>query len=195
MSVQSTAKPAAKEDPNPKYYAWFFTFNLQSCEGNVASLLRAFESSDFRRENLGGASILSFSTSADGSPDIRGFISGKYMRKGLVTRWLNHPSHPRISDLQLTGIGSRSASLEIARFLSESDLLAAGESPVQGRRLRVDTMEASGAPPEKRGRKQKGGAGSAVPGGLPQPLQNASVSTPPPALPSPRAAGQGWGSV
>ena len=186
-----TVTPAAKEDPNPKYYTWYFTFNLQACEGNVTSQLRAFESSDIRRKSLGGASILSFSTSADGSPDIRGFISGKYMRKGLVTRWLTHRSHPRISDLQLTGTGSRFASLEIARFLSDSDLLVAGESSVQGRRLRLDTMEASGAPPEKRGRKRKGGTGSAVPGGHQQQLQNVSVSTPPPALPSPPAAGQG----
>jgi hypothetical protein len=183
-----TAQPAAKED---RYYTWYFTFNLQACEGNVTSQLRAFESSDIRRKSLGGASILSFSTSADGSPDIRGFISGKYMRKGLVTRWLTHRSHSRISDLQLTGIGSRFASLEIARFLSDSDLLVAGESSVQGRRLRLDTMEASGAPPEKRGRKRKGGTGSAVPGGHQQQLQNVSVSTLPPALPSPPAAGQG----
>ena len=173
MSVQSaaacaaprrppTAEPAAKEDPNPKYYTWFFTFNLQACEGNVTSLLKAFESSDIRKQLLKAASILSFSTSADGSPDIRGFICARQnMRKRLVIRWLTHPSHPRISDLQLTGIQSRSASLEIARFLSESNLLGAGESPVQGRRLRVDTMEASGAPVDKGGRKRKGGAGSA----------------------------------
>ena len=62
------------------------------------------------------------------------------MRIGLVTTWLTDSSHPRISDLQLTGIGRCFASLEVAKFLADNALPAAGKSSVQVCRLRVDTM-------------------------------------------------------
>jgi hypothetical protein len=73
---------------------------MQDCEGNVISQLHAIESSDIRRKALKEASILSFSTSADGSPDIRGFISGEPMRQKLVTSLLT--SNPSVINLQLT---------------------------------------------------------------------------------------------
>ena len=142
---------AAEEDPNPRACTWYFTFNLQTSEGSVESKLPAFESSEFRTQRLSGASIISFSTSADGSPDIRGFITGKQMRIGLVTRWLTNPA---ISNLQLHSIKDRFSSPLITAFLAESALpsvpavSAAGESTmsIQGRRLRVDTMAPSDTP-------------------------------------------------
>ena len=188
-----SSKPAAKDDPSSRI--WYFTFNLRARERDVVSQLRGFESTRYRRDYLKDASILSFSASADGSPDIRGFISGaNEKRQQFISRWLTHSSNPNISDLQLTRINGLFKSKLIAEFLDESALPAEGGS-VQGSRegcrIRVDTLNASGAPPGKPGRKRKGGAGSAVPCGHPQPLQNVSVSTPAPALPSPPAAGQG----
>jgi hypothetical protein len=42
LSQPLSNKPAAK-DPNPVSRTWYFTLNLQTCEGNVASQLLAFE--------------------------------------------------------------------------------------------------------------------------------------------------------
>ncbi len=127
-------------------------------------------------------SIFSFSASAEGSPDIRGFIFGENeMRKYLVTCCLTHPSNPAISDLRviLQVIDGRFKS--VATFLAESAPPAEGGC-VQGSRLRVDTMNASGATPKKSSGRKPKGPGSAVSGGHHQPRQNAGVSMPPPAL-------------
>jgi hypothetical protein len=105
-----TVKAAAQEDCNPRSNTWYFTFDMLEslgCEGNVISQsLRATESSDIRKKALKKSSILSFSTSADGSPGVRGFISGEPTRQNLVARSLT--SNPRVIDLQLTRIHGRS---------------------------------------------------------------------------------------
>ena len=135
--------------------------------------------------------MLSFSTSADRSPDIRGFIFGDRMRQNLLTRWLTHPSNPAFSDLRVVRIDGRFKSDLIPGFLAESAAPAEG---LGGCRIRVDAMNASGAPPGKSSGRAPKGTGSTVPGR--QPRQKASVSTPPPALlPPPPAAGRGCFSI
>ena len=146
-----SSKPAAKDDPSSRI--WYFTFNLGARERDVVSQLRGFESTQYRRDYLKDASSLSFSASVDGSPDIRGFISGaNEKRQQFISRWLTHASNPDIIDLQLTRITGLFNSKLIAEFLDESALPAEGGS-VQGSRegcrIRVDTLNASGAPPGK----------------------------------------------
>jgi hypothetical protein len=76
----------------------YFTFDLQVIEAGVASQLEVFESSPFRTRRLKTASIINFSRSADGSPDIRGYISGKTMWQSTVQTWLTNSA---LSNLQL----------------------------------------------------------------------------------------------
>ena len=114
---------------------WYFTFDLQASDAGVESQLEAFESSPFRRNSLKTASIISFSRSADGSPDIRGFISGKTMWQSTVQAWLTDPA---LSKLQLRPISDRFNDEFIVSFLADSEL--------PGRRIRMDTMNPSGAP-------------------------------------------------
>ena len=47
---------------------WYFTFDLQASEAGVASQLKAFESSPFRKSNLTAASIISFSFTNGSEP-------------------------------------------------------------------------------------------------------------------------------
>jgi hypothetical protein len=63
-------------------------------------------------------------------------------RKSVQT-WLTHSA---ISNLQLHSISDRFYDPRIRSFLEESDLLDAGGSAMARRRLRLDTMAASGAP-------------------------------------------------
>ena len=64
---------------------WYFAFNLQASlaalasAAGVASQLESVASSQYRKHRLTTVSIISFSSSADGSPEIRGFISGGSM--------------------------------------------------------------------------------------------------------------------
>ncbi len=122
---------------------WYFTFDLQASEAGVASQLEAFKSSPFRTHRLKTASIISFSRSADGSPDIRGFISGKTMWQSTVQAWLTNSA---LSNLQLHPISDRIDDRFIVLFLADSELPAAGESAMQGPRIRMDTLNPSGAP-------------------------------------------------
>jgi hypothetical protein len=123
---------------------WYFTFDMQASEAGVASQLKAFEFSPFRRSNLTAASLISFSFT-DGSPEIRGYTSGGNMWQKSVQTWLTN-SGLAISNLKLHRISNRSKDTQIKSFLEESDLPDAGGSVMPGRRLRLDTMAASGAP-------------------------------------------------
>jgi hypothetical protein len=62
---------------------------MQASEAGVASQLKAFEFSPFRKSNLTAASVISFSFT-DGSPEIRGYTSGKNMWQKSVQTWLTH---------------------------------------------------------------------------------------------------------
>ena len=133
---------------------WYVTFDLQVNEEGVVNQLRALESSKFRQERLKRASTISFSISTDGSvgspatpgvppspeksAQIRGFISGGTMYESSVRKWL---TNPEISNLELHPISNRFDDSFIKSFLLDSAL--PGESAIQGRRLRVDTMQAS----------------------------------------------------
>ena len=141
---------------------WYFTFDLQASDEGVVSQLQAFESSKYRQQSLSRTSIISFSIGgfgADGSPDnasdittrhIKGFISGGTMYESSVKKWLTNSA---ISNLELNPISNRFHDPLIISFLKESalpgavpGLPAAGESAIQGCRLRVDTMKASDTP-------------------------------------------------
>jgi hypothetical protein len=134
---------------------WYFTFNLQvslASEVGVASQLESVASSQYRKQALTTASIISFSSSADGSPEIRGFISGGSMWQRTVQTWLTGPA---ISNLQLHPIARRCNDPKILLFLADSTL-------PMGLRLRMDTMGPSDAP---RARRQNPGVAASVAAG------------------------------
>jgi hypothetical protein len=127
-------------------------------------------------------------TSIKGSTDTAfhpRFWSSCHVRQNMVERLLT--SNPRVINLHLTRIHACFQSSEIDRFLAESAPPAEG-----GNRIRVNTMNASGTPPGKSSGRKPKGAGSAVPGGHPQPRQNTSVSTPLPQLACPPATAGCW---
>jgi hypothetical protein len=196
---------------------WYLEFDLNTVlqagedgVSGVVSQLEALESSPYRRGNLSTASVISFSVDAD-SARIRGFISGGTMYESSVRKWL---TNPEISNLELHPISDRFHDPLIESFLLDSAL--PGESAIQGRRLRVDTMQASDAPRKRAGGRPpkrpipvippecEVGAGS-VPSPPPQQrqLQRGALPAPAPAgapalpaagrgWPSPPAAGRGW---
>jgi hypothetical protein len=153
----------------------------------VESQLKAFEYSSFRLSNLTKALIISFSF-ADGSPDICGLISGGNMWQVTVQKWLAL-SGIAISNPQLHPIGDRFKDPLIRSFLEDSELPAAGESSLLGRRLRLDTMAPSGKQQAKKtGRPPKRDARQApAPAVVPAP--DGTSAPPPPARPSPLTAG------
>ena len=184
---------------------WHFTFDLQTTASAYAII-----DSDFRRKSLGKARIVSFSTDSTvltrgndvsqlslvseslcdrGYVAIHGYISGDQMRLATVQNWLRHTD---IRNLEVTRIRDRFNAPLIIRFLDDSALPAAGES-AGGRRLRVDTVNPSGAPRERRGTPRRNvqvecevGVGSApMPAVRPPPL---SPPPPPPPPPLPPAA-------
>ena len=184
---------------------WHFTFDLRT----TASALAIIDS-EFRRNSLGKARIVSFSTDSTvltrgndvsqlslvseslcdrGYVAIHGYISGDQMRLATVQNWLRHTD---IRNLEVTRIRDRFNAPLIIRFLDDSALPAAGES-AGGRRLRVDTVNPSGAPRERRGAPRRNvqvecevGVGSApMPAVRPPPL---SPPPPPPPPPLPPAA-------
>jgi hypothetical protein len=55
------SQPKALSDRSACARTCYFTFDLQSSEAGVASLLKAFKSSQFRESNLKAPSIISFS--------------------------------------------------------------------------------------------------------------------------------------
>ena len=123
---------------------WYFEFNLQApanlwSAAGVASQLESLSNSQCRLQSLKTASIISFSSSdhaADGSSEIRGFISGGSMWQQTVRTWLTNSA---VSNLQLHPIADRFRDQKILSFLADSTL------PL-GLRLRVDTMGPSDAP-------------------------------------------------
>jgi hypothetical protein len=129
-SILDQSRPAGPSQPQTLSdrgaYArtWYFTFDLQASEAGVASQLKAFESSQFRRSSLKAASIISFAFT-DGSPGSRGFIFGGTMRQTSVQNWLTH-SGSAISNLQLHLISYRFNDPRIRSFLEQSDLPDAG---------------------------------------------------------------------
>ena len=139
---------------------WYFAFNLQASlasEAGVDSQLESVASSQYRKQALTTASIISFSSSADESPEIRGFISGKSMWQRTVQTWLTQST---ISNLQLHPISDRFNDPKIRSFLTDS-------MPPLGLRLRVDTMGPSDAPRARSGGRS-GGRPRQTPGGRPQ---------------------------
>ena len=119
----SARGPAAGNFRGLPQKTWYFTFDLQASEAGVTSQLEAFESSTFRNQSIKTASIISFSRSADGSPDIWGFISGKTMWKSTMQIWLTNSA---LSNLQLHPISDRFSDPFIVSFLADSELPAAG---------------------------------------------------------------------
>ena len=122
---------------------WYFTFDLQArlpSEAGVAlqleSQIQSLAYSQYRKQALTKVSIISFSSSADESPEIRGFISGKQMWRKTVQTWL---TSSEISNLQLHPIADRFHDPKILSFLADSTL-------PMGLRLRVDAMDPSDAP-------------------------------------------------
>ena len=180
----------------PYKNTWYLEFDLNTVlqagedgVSGVVSQLEALESSPYRRGNLSTASVISFSVDAD-SARIRGFISGGTMYESSVITWL---TNPKISNLELHPISDRFHDPFIESFLLDSAL--PGESAIQGRRLRVDTMQASDAP-----RKRAGGRPPKRPIPVIPPeceVGAGSVPSPPPqqqqlrrgALPAPAPAG------
>jgi hypothetical protein len=132
---------------------WYFTFDLKASETGAASQLQALSISPLRIARIEKASIITFSCSADGSPDIKGFISGGSMFRATVQAWLTNPA---ISNLQLHAISDRFKDDQIVSFLLDSALPAtvgtAGESAAgeaageAGRRVRLDTLAPSDEP-------------------------------------------------
>jgi hypothetical protein len=108
---------------------FYFEFNLLTSEAGVASQLESLASSQHRKQTLKAASIISVSSSTDGSPEIRGFISGKTMWQRTLQTWLTDTA---ISHLQLHPIADRFKDPRILSFLADSTL-------PMGLRLRVDT--------------------------------------------------------
>jgi hypothetical protein len=96
---------------------WYFTFKLKASE----SQLQALSISPVRIARIETASIISFSCSADGSPDIKGFIYGGAMLRATVQAWLTNPV---ISNLQLHAISDRFKDELIVSFLLDSALPA-----------------------------------------------------------------------
>ena len=172
---------------------WFFTFDLKANDTSVAaSQLQALSISPVRIARIQKASIISFSFSADGSPDIKGYISGGSMLRATVQAWLTNPA---ISNLQLHAISDRIKDELIVSFLWDSALPAtvgtAGESAAgAGRRVRLDTLTPSDEPRMRSGRKPKNPA-LPPPVGRPQPRPGALTSSPAAAAPRPDEAGAG----
>ncbi len=115
---------------------FYFVFNLLTSEAGVASQLESLASSQCRKLKLKAASIISFSSSADGSPEIRGSIAGRPMWQGTVRTWLTDTA---IRNLQLHPIADRFNDPKILLFLADSTL-------PMGLRLHVDTMGRSDTP-------------------------------------------------
>ena len=185
---------------------WYFTFDLLASEAGVKSQLDALQSSN----KLTNTTILSFSYShntdaTDWSSDnvvhIRGFISGDTTRRSSVKKLL---TNSEISNLELHPISDRYNDPLIISFLKDSALSgavpAAGDSAIQGRRLRVDTMKSSDAPrvwaggsPRKRPpaqQQQQQLRPAPATAGAPAPAPRSTGSAQPPFCLS--AAGRGW---
>jgi hypothetical protein len=143
MSARGSAAGNSRGLPRK---TWYFTFDLQASEVGVASQLEAFKSSPFRTRSMKTSSIISFSRSADGSPDIRGFTSGKTMWKSTVQAWLTNSAESALSNLQIHPISDRFNDRFIVSLLADSELPGGGESAMQGPRICMDTMNPSGAP-------------------------------------------------
>ncbi len=148
-SGRSQPKPEALSDRGARARTWYFTFDMHASDAGVASQLKAFEFSPFRKSNWTAASVISFSFT-DGSPEIRGFTTGGNLLQKSVQTWLTH-SGSAISDLQLHPISDRFNDPRIRSFLEQSDLPDAGGSAMPGRRLRLDTMAECGDPRAARG--------------------------------------------
>ena len=125
---------------------WYFAFNLQASLASEAGVASQLESvAQYRKQALTTASIISFSSSAEESPEIRGFIYGTSMWQRTVQTWLTHST---ISNLQLHPISDRFNDPKIRSFLTDS-------MPPLGLRLRVDTMGPSDAPRVRSGRRPR----------------------------------------
>jgi hypothetical protein len=176
--VASLKKLASASGRGQPKNTWYFAFDPQArlpSEAGVAFQLESLAYSQYRKQALTKASIISFSSSAE-SPEIRGFISGKSMWPKTVQTWL---TSSEISNLQLHPIADRFNDPKILSFLADSTL------PV-GLRLRVDTMDPSDAAKVRAG---SPGMGSPGVGNRGRPADRGRPPAWPPVQPARRGRG------